>query len=170
MLVYPSDYNARQIIVLPAVKFGATPSDQNFHIRMTGIAKIDDAKASTDGSWQEYEVQMHKSNMYYDHILERVADSLPPLPTEQHTYEFMPVQFAVQVSLNTIINTGKWEASGYGVNSFYLWRADNGSGHFLGITTDLKVRDKDGAALLQRVSYDIEMYGYFKPLLIESED
>lgn len=126
---------------------------------------MDSVKAAADGSWVRGDLYLGAHGMGYDKVLERVQHLLPPPPIN-HYYAFIPFQWTVQVTLNAVLNTGKWESSGFAVNSFEINRAASDPKLFIGIKADVAVRDKDGAAQLHRVSYDVDMYGYF--ILIET--
>lgn len=171
---YPSNYNSRHWMALPAPVFGNAPAGHNyFQVKMTGIAQMDTLSAAADGSWVRGDLIMDGySGMGLDKIIERAKHLLPPLPNK-HWYAFVPVQWTVQVALNAILNTGKWEASGYAVHAFALNRKANTLGGpltFRGVNADVAVRDKDGAAQLYRVSYDVDMYGYFVTELAPVEE
>ena len=104
-----------------------------------------------------------------DQILLRVQSVLPPLPSGAFEYTFIPLQWTAYGSVNSQFDEQTSVNAGFGAYNFGITRsvanlnASNSQQlkNFSGMFVNVQARDKD--AILYRVGYSINVYGYFVP-------
>ena len=165
----PLQIESKHYMVLPAPRFWNSPSNNNFQINFSGIAIIKDFKGAQNGSWNNDILEILKTEIGWNNIMGRVQNILPPLPPTASEYAFIPLQWTTYGSVNSQFDENNSVNAGFGAWNFGIRRylvyvneaktqqANNLSGMYINI----QVRDKD--AIIYRIGYSMNLYGYFTP-------
>ncbi|GEM_PF-2198650 len=168
-MISPTNFQSKHYMVLPSSNFRST-SELNFIVNLSGVAVLENFKGAADGNWHKEVVHLAGYDIGMDRVLARVTSLLPVLPSNRPdgssaSWAFVPLQWTVYASFNSIFNAGGSQNAGYEIDDWKITTGDriiNPSTTikvFEGIEVDLSVRDKDGQ--INKIGYEVNMHGYF---------
>ena len=168
-MIYATNFQSKHFLVLPSSDF-RSPNEINFIITLSGVAIIDNFKGAANGAWHTDIIHMSAYDMGMDKVLTRVTPLLPALPPSRPdgswaSWVFVPLQWTVHTSFNSIYNAGTSVNAGYEIDDWKIVRADriisssNTIITFEGFEVNLSVSDRDGE--IKKIGYDANLHGYF---------
>ena len=168
-MIYPTNFQSKHFLVLPGSDF-RSPNELNFMVNLSGVAVIDNFKGATNGDWNQEIIYLNHNYMGMDKVLTRVNSLLPALPPNRPdgssaSWAFVPLQWTIHTSFNSIYNAGTSVNAGYEIDDWKIVRVDkiisqnNTIKVFEGIKVDLSVRDRDGE--IGKIGFDVSLHGYF---------
>src|SRR5690606_6954794 len=145
-------------------------SELNFIVNLSGVGVLENFKGSADNNWRMEVVRLYGFDIGMGIVLTRVSSLLPALPPDRAdgssaAWGFVPLQWTVYASFNSVFNAGTSVNAGYEIDDRKIVRRDiiTNPGTtiriFEGFEVDLSVRDKDGQ--INKIAYEVNMHGYF---------
>ena len=158
---------SKHYMVVPAGKIWNAPSNLNFMVSFSGLAIITPAFLGYDASWHTDTIHIYADDMGMNtNILPRAKSLLPPIDETKVQYEFVPLQWTVYASFNSIFNQSTAKNAGWEVDKWKITRDDRNTEPnnttvkvLRGMDIEISVRDDDGE--LRKVGYEMNLYGYF---------
>ena len=168
-MITSTNLQSKHFMVLPASNFRST-SELNFVVNLSGVAVIENFKGAANGVWHKEVVHLNDNDMGMDKVMNRIKILLPALPPTKANgswpqWEFVPLQWTVYASFNSIFNAGSSVNAGYEIDDWKLVRGDRQtivpatSKVFEGMEVDLSVRDRDGE--ISKIGFKANMHGYY---------
>ena len=154
-------------MVVPAGKIWNAPSALNFMVSFSGVGVLSPPFLGSDPNWHKDILHIDVAYMgMYTNVLPRAKSLLPPIDENKVQYQFVPLQWTVFASFNSIFNQSTAKNAGWEVDDWKITRSDvntvpnNTPVKILtGMEMDISVRDDDGE--LKKVGYEMNLYGYF---------
>lgn len=168
-MITATNFQSKHYMVLPASNFRST-SELNFMVNLSGVAVIENFKGAPNGDWHKEVVQLNATGMGMDKVLTRVKTVLPALPANRPdgswpSWAFVPLQWTVYASYNSIYNAGTSVNAGYEIDDWKLVTTDRQISAtttlkiFDGMQVDLSVRDRDGQ--INKIGFEANIHGYY---------
>jgi hypothetical protein len=169
IMISPTNFQSKHFMVLPAPNFRST-SELNFMVNLSGVVVIENFKGATNGDWHNETVHLGANAMGMDKVMNRIKNLLPALPANRPdgssaSWGFVPLQWTVYASFNSIYNAGTSVNAGYEIDDWKLVREDKQtitpptSKVFEGMEVDLSVRDRDGE--ITKIGFEANLHGYY---------
>lgn len=161
-------FSSQNYMVLPAPRFMNSPSTLNYTVSFSGIAQLG-LKGKQDGSWNRDTLSIAAIEMKMNKVLERVIPNLPPLPAGTNDWALVPLQWTINAGVNSEYEKNDSPNTAFSVDDFKVFHHtvsanQNNTSQITvlgGLQANLAVKNKD--AIIWRVGYLLELYGYFVP-------
>lgn len=159
-----SEIEAPHFMVLPTAGF-KSPSEQNYSISLSGIAKIPPVFYGGLDDWKRETMTIDPITLQMRKVTNRIASLLPPWPMDgNYTYEFVPIQWTVYANFNSIYSPLAINHQGDIADNWKVIRkpiipiaTDTSVNILTKLSVDLSVR----SGYIFKVGYMVNMYGYF---------
>lgn len=122
-MITPTNFQSKHFMVLPSSDFRST-NPLNFMVNLSGIAFLDNFKGSINDVWHKEIVHLEGGKIAMDSVLNRVIHLLPELPPQVNNdffaWKFVPLQWTIYASFNSIFNKKTSFNAGYEINNWKI--------------------------------------------------
>lgn len=121
-MITPTNFQSKHFMVVPSSNF-RSPNPLNFMVNLSGIAVLENFIGSISDIWHKEIVHLKDDSIGINSVLNRVYPLLPELPQVDGAtveWKFVPLQWTIYASFNSIFNKKTSFNAGYEINNWKI--------------------------------------------------